>query len=158
MEKSQLAEFASGKLAEMGLFLVEVKLQPGKVIVYIDHPTEGVKLDECMALAKYLESRPELEETFQRNELEVSSPGLDEPLKVTPQYLKRQGNRVSVLTFDGMKREGILAAVESDGISLEETREKRVNGKKELQTTMHRLSFDQIKETRPVVSIDKLLK
>ena len=131
---------------------------PGKVIVYIDHPSHGVALEDCIALSKYLHERLEPEGIFEKNELEVSSPGMDEPLKVLPQYMKRKGQRVSVVTFDGMKREGILSEVNEEGIDLEETLEKRNGGKKELVTTLHHLPFKVIKETKIVYSIDKLLK
>ena len=158
MDKDRIAYFATEKLDELGLFLVEVRTQPGKIVVYIDHPSEGIRLEDCIAVSRYLEEVPELEEIFQKNELEVSSPGMDEPLKVLPQYRKRIGKRISVLTFDGMKREGILTAAGDDGIELEETREKKVNGKKEAQTTILRYPFTAVKEIRPVFSFDKLLK
>jgi len=117
-----------------------------------------VKLEDCIAVSRYLQDQPELEQLFEKNELEVSSPGMDEPFRVLQQYLKRRGKSVSVITFDGRKREGILLAAAETGIELEETVEKKVGGKKEKVTTLHRIPFAQIKETKMNYSIDKLLK
>jgi ribosome maturation factor RimP len=156
--KEQIAGLVEEKIRDSGHFLVEVKTLPGKIVVFIDHPLTGVKLEDCIAVARFLQDRPGLEQLFEKNELEVSSPGMDEPFKVLPQYVKRQGKRVSVITFDGRKREGILISASEEGIELEETAEKKTNGKKELVSTLHRIPFSQIKETRMNYSIDKLLK
>jgi ribosome maturation factor RimP len=156
--KEQIAELVSEKIKGSDHFLVEVRMLPGKVVVYIDHATTGVKLEDCIAVSRYLQDQPAMESLFEKNELEVSSPGMDEPLKVLPQYLKRLGKRVSIITYDGRKREGILQAASATELELEETLERKVNGKKELTTTRHRLPFSEIKETRLNYSIDKLLK
>ena len=156
--KEQIAELVSGKIKDSGHFLVEVRMLPGKVVVFIDHATAGTKLEDCIAVSRFLQEQPSLESLFEKNELEVSSPGMDEPLKVLPQFLKRIGKRVSVITFDGRKREGILVSATESGMELEETTEKKSGGKKELVTTLHRIPFSEIKETRLNYSIDKLLK
>ena len=156
--KEQIAELVSGKIKDSGNFLVEVRTLPGKVVVFIDHATAGMKLEDCIAVSRFLQEQPALESLFEKNELEVSSPGMDEPLKVLPQFLKRIGKRVSVITFDGRKREGILVSATESGMELEETTEKKSGGKKELVTTLHRIPFSEIKETRLNYSIDKLLK
>src|SRR5689334_4503119 len=106
--KEQIAQVAQEKLAESGLFLVEVKMLPARIVVYIDHPSTGVKVEDCILLSRYLQQHEALAEAFEKNELEVSSPGMDEPLKVLGQYKKRVGQRIEVITFDGMKREGVL--------------------------------------------------
>jgi ribosome maturation factor RimP len=76
--------------------------------------------------------------------LEVSSPGLDEPLKLMRQYYKNTGRKVEVLLKDGVKTEGVLKEVTESGIIIEETRGK--NKKKEV--IEHNLPFDQIKSTK----------
>ena len=156
--KEQIAELVSGRIKDSDHFLVEVRMLPGKVVVYIDHFSTGVKLEDCIAVSRFLQEQPDLASLFEKNELEVSSPGMDEPLKVLPQYLKRLGKRVSVITYDGRKREGILQAATETELELEETTEKKVNGKKEQTTNRYRLPFTEIKETRLNYSIDKLLK
>ena len=152
-----IAEQIAGCLGDGGHFLVEVRVHPGKAVVFIDHRA-GVTLDDCIRVARCLEQRPELEDVFARHALEVSSPGLDEPLKVLPQYQKREGQRVHVLTTDGMKREGLLRDVTEAGIGLEMTTVRKNGKQRETVTTVLHFPFDQIKETRINYSIHQLLK
>jgi ribosome maturation factor RimP len=76
--------------------------------------------------------------------LEVSSPGLDEPLKLLRQYKKNIGRQVELVLQDGSKKEGRLLEVSEDGIIIEETRGK--NKKKEVIN--HTFLFDNIKTTK----------
>ncbi len=65
-----------------------------------------MKLDDCIAINRYLQKELENTDVFEKHELEVGSPGMEEPLKVLKQFHKRIGQKVSVLTFDGIKRTG----------------------------------------------------
>jgi ribosome maturation factor RimP len=76
--------------------------------------------------------------------LEVSSPGLDEPLKLNRQYKKNVGRFVEVLLQDGSKREGKLTEATEDGIAVEWEEGK---GKKK-ETKQESILFDQIKTTK----------
>ncbi len=51
--------------------------------------------------------------------LEVSSPGLDEPLKLNRQYKKNVGRYLEVLLHDGTAKEGKILEAGEDGIVLE---------------------------------------
>jgi ribosome maturation factor RimP len=161
---------AAGRVAGgYGLEIFDVQFRreaSGMVLrVRLDRPgpgasaEESVSVDDCANVSRDLSAILDVDDVVPgAYTLEVSSPGMDEPLKVLPQYLKRIGKKVSVLTFDGMKREGTLLAANAEGIEMEENKEMKINGKKETQTTMHKLSFSAIKEIRPVFSFDKLLK
>jgi ribosome maturation factor RimP len=76
--------------------------------------------------------------------LEVSSPGLDEPLKSLRQYKKNVGRLVELVMQDGSKIEGRLLEVTEDGVIVEETKGK--NKKKEVVN--HTFLFDNIKTTK----------
>ncbi len=76
--------------------------------------------------------------------LEVSSPGLDEPLKLHRQYKKNIGRQVELVFQDGSRIEGRLLEVSEDGIIVEETRGR--NKKKEVIN--HTFLFDNIKTTK----------
>src|SRR5882672_7152270 len=100
--KEEITAAIEEKLKETASFLVEVKVAPTKVFVFIDN-VEGLKLEECVEMSRFLQQRFEASEVFEQHELEVSSPGMEEPLKVLKQYLKRIGQKVTVLKKDGMK-------------------------------------------------------
>ncbi|MFM7767519.1 MAG: ribosome maturation factor RimP [Bacteroidota bacterium] len=66
-------------------FLVEVKSSPSKVTVYIDKPT-GITLQECAELSRLITDTLEPEGVWETHEVEVSSPGMDQPLRVYQQH------------------------------------------------------------------------
>ena len=76
--------------------------------------------------------------------LEVSSPGLDEPLKLHRQYLKNIGRFVEVTGNDGIKKEGKLLTVTEEEIIVEE--EKGKGKKKEI--VQHTIPFDKYKNNK----------
>jgi ribosome maturation factor RimP len=131
---------------EPGYFLVEVRIKPtNNVKVYIDGD-QGVSIEKCVLLNRALYKKLEETALFPNGDfsLEVSSPGLDEPLKLHRQYRKNIGRQVDLVLQDGSKIEGRLLEVSEDGIIVEETRGR--NKKKEVIN--HTFLFDNIKTTK----------
>jgi ribosome maturation factor RimP len=155
--KEQIQKLAEEKIAGTDCFLVDVKVSPSKIMVYIDKST-GIKIEDCVALSRYIQQQLENSDVLEHHELEVSSPGMDEPLKVLQQYQKRIGREVSVITFDGLKHHGILRNASSQFIELEESVVKKINGKKEKIIQSVTFPFSQIKETKVKISFDKTIK
>ena len=82
-------------LAGKEYFLVEVTVSPDdKIVVEIDHK-EGVWIEDCVELSRYIESRLNREE--EDYELEVGSAGIGQPFKVLQQYRNHIGEEVEVL-------------------------------------------------------------
>lgn len=104
-------------------FIVDVivtsKRGPRKILVILDGDT-GINIDDCAnlnrELSKDLEALPSLQESYL---LEVSTPGLDQPLKLKRQYRKNIGRRLSVRLADKVL-EGKLVEVSEDKITLEQ--------------------------------------
>ena len=127
-------------------FLIEVRVKPtNNIKVYIDGD-QGFTIEKCIAVNRALYKRIEEKGWFPDGDfsLEVSSPGLDEPLKNYRQYVKNTGRPVEVILNSGSKVEGVMAEVTPEGIVVEETKGK--NKKKEV--LLHILSFDNIKSTK----------
>src|SRR5579872_2713486 len=132
--------------AEPGYFLVEVRIKPTRnVKVFIDGD-EGISIEKCVRFNRALYKKIEASGIFPPGDfsLEVSSPGLDEPLKLHRQYKKNVGRLVELVLQDGSKNGGRLLEVSEDGIIIEESRGR--NKKKE--TVNHAFLFDNIKSTR----------
>ena len=117
------------KAAEkMGFELVDVCIDQeptGKYLrIYIDKP-EGVSLDDCEAFHKTV--RP-WAESVDYDFMEVSSPGLDRPLKKDRDFERNLGCEIEIKLFkplDGTKiLTGILAGLQ-EGIILIDTAEGR---------------------------------
>lgn len=124
-------------------FLVEVRIKPTnnvKVFVDADH---GVSIGEIAKYNRSLYAAIEEANIFPVGDfsLELSSPGLDEPLKLHRQYVKNIGRKVEVTDKDGTKTEGKLLAVADQNIVLETTTGK---GKK-AETKQQEILFDNIK-------------
>ena len=127
-------------------FLVEVRIKPtNNVKVFLDSD-KGMSIEHLIRYNRKLYK--DLEETalFPGNDfsLEVSSPGLDEPLRMNRQYQKNIGRFVEVLTNDGVKKEGKLLSVSEESIVVEEEKGK---GKKK-ETVQYTIGFDNIKSTK----------
>lgn len=154
--KDEISQLVQEKLTSTENYLVEVKVVPGKIVVTIDH-MKGVKIEDCVALNRFLHEKLDESGVFDKNELEVGSPGMEEPLKILPQYQKRVGQQVSVLTFDGVKRKGILVSADENGIELNEETVVKSEKKKEVIHQLNKIPFTSIKETKVLFSFDKMI-
>jgi len=131
---------------EPELFLVEVKIKPtNNIKVYIDG-NQGISIEKLVQYNRRLYKKLEEENIFPNGDfsLEVSSPGLDEPLKLHRQYLKNIDRFVEVIDKDGGKKEGKLISVSENEIVLEEIKGK---GKK-METLKYNIPFGDIKTTK----------
>lgn len=125
-------------------FAVQVKLKPtNNVKVFVDGD-QGITIEDCIRLNRQLYAAIEATGMFPEGEfsLEVSSPGVGEPLLLQRQYAKNVGRLLAVKTVEGAELTGVLKAAGSDGIQLEVAAGK---GKK-ASITLHELSFSQIKQ------------
>ncbi|MCL6611895.1 MAG: ribosome maturation factor RimP [Peptococcaceae bacterium] len=113
---------------ELGLELVDVEYvkEGGRRIlrVYIDKPG-GVSHEDCEAVSKRLDALLDEEDPIpQSYYLEVSSPGLERPLKKPGDFQRFNGRMIRVTTFaalEGRKKfTGRLAGVEEGSLVLEE--------------------------------------
>lgn len=143
------------RIAELnnGLFVVELSISSSNVInVELDKHEGGVSVEDCMSVSRNIEHNLDREQ--QDFELNVSSAGLDRPLRVLPQYRKNIGRTVKVVKLDGVKLEGTLVDVNEERIVLEKSRKEKQEGKKkkEIIVEQHELPFSNIKETKIVIS------
>lgn len=124
-------------------FLVDVRIAPGNHIeVFIDNDN-GITIEKCVAVNRGLYKKIE-EELFPDGNfsLEVSSPGLEEPLKLHRQFKKNLGRFVEVTLHDGTCTEGKLISASDNSIEIEEAK-----GKKK-EPVKHTLLFEHIKTTK----------
>lgn len=92
-------------LEEKSLFLVDLELKGYKgsrtLSVYVDAENSGVDIDECVEISRelgfLLDSNDVIEGKYRLN---VSSPGLDRPLKDLRQYAKNKGRKARVRIRD----------------------------------------------------------
>lgn len=130
---------------ETEFFCVHVRIKPtNNIKVFIDGDN-GITIEKCVQLNRKLYKMivEELLYTDGEFSLELSSPGVEEPLRMHRQYLKNKGRNVEVVFTDGSKKEGILQEVAEQDIIIEHTEGK---GKKAV-TQQLVIPFSNIKTT-----------
>jgi ribosome maturation factor RimP len=141
----------SSKLTEPSQFLVDVIVKghksAQKVLVVIDGD-QGVTIDDCANLSRELSKVFDDLHLFEESYLlEVSTPGLDHPLKLKRQYFKNIGRKIKVTTFQGTE-EGKLMSVDDEKITLE----KELGSGKQKETKLIDIAFTDIDKTFVLVS------
>ena len=115
-------------LADNDYFLVDVMFAEGdKIVVEIDH-ADGVWIEDCAELSRFLQEK--LGEELGEYELEVGSAGIGQPFKVQQQYVNYIGEEVEVLDLEGKKITGLLKSVDGENFVVTVTEKQKLEGKK----------------------------
>ena len=109
-------------------FLVDINFAADdRIVIEIDH-ADGVWIEDCAALSRFLQER--LGEELGEYELEVGSAGLGQPFKVAQQYMNHIGDTLEVLQADGKKVQGVLKAVDAPSFTITVQEKQKIEGKK----------------------------
>ncbi len=147
----EIKNIITRKLADPDQFLVDVVVKghkgPKKVLILIDSD-KGITIDDCAILSRELSKEFDDSQLFDDSYmLEVSTPGLDQPLRLTRQYHKNIGRRVRVVIQE-QTLEGKLVEVGDEKIKLEQ----EIGTGKQKETKIVEISFSEIDKTFVLVS------
>lgn len=131
------------------LFIVDVSLtgprNQQKLKVLLDGD-KGVTIDQCAEVSRKLAGRLEENEVFPgAYHLEVSSAGIDQPLKFKRQYYKNIGRQVKVLLNDGKEAKGFLESVTEKGITVKTLLKKK-------EELLNNIEFENIQHIKVLVT------
>lgn len=130
-------------------FFVDGQLNNKKLEVFIDGD-KGVSFADCQKLSRtieaYLDESKVLGEKYVLN---VSSPGVEKPLKLKRQYPQHIGRTIEVLTKDEKKISGILERVDESSITIKTKKTKKVDAKE------HIIIFDDLLRSKILISFKK---
>ena len=146
--KGLVEEWLEGK----EYFLVDVEISnDNKIVVEIDH-AEGVWIEDCVELSRFIEDR--LSRDDEDYELEVGSAGLGQPFKVPQQYVNFVGKEVEVLGVDGKKVKGILKSVDGNDFVVTVREKVKEEGMKRsvMKDVDKSFQMDQVKYTKYLIS------
>ena len=147
----QIEALIEGLIAETKeVFLVSVKIRPtNNIKVFLD-ADNGLSIEKCTKINRAMYRVIEEEAWYPDGNfsLEVSSPGVDEPLKLLRQYKKNIGRKVEVTFTDDTKIEGKLIGAAEEGIQVEITEGKN----KKTVTTVKTVAFADIKQVKVLIS------
>ena len=132
-------------------FLTDLTVSPdNRIVVEIDHE-EGVWIEDCVELSRFIESG--LDRETEDFELEVGSAGIGQPFKVLRQYEIHQGDDVEVLTADGRKLKGELKEAGDTDFTIVVSRKVKPEGAKRpvMIDEDVTLKYDEIKYTKYLI-------
>ena len=144
MDKNQLQNWISEYLKDTDYELVTLTVSPSNdILVEVDR-LEGVDVDFCADLNRFLVEK--LDAVEPDYSLEVGSVSLTDPFKTKTQYFKNLGHDVEALV-NGKKYKGLLVSVDEDTFSIDIQEKVAVEGKKrkELRTTTYTWRYDEPK-------------
>lgn len=152
IDKKVVKSLVEEWLKDKEYFLVDIEISPDdRIVVEIDH-ADGVWIEDCVELSKFIEDRLNRDE--EDYELEVGSAGLGQPFKVSQQYINFVGQMVEVLDADGTKVKGTLKSVDGNDFVVTVSEKVKVEGKKRpvLMDVDHTYQMDKVKYTKYLIS------
>lgn len=134
------------------IFLVEINIKPtNNIKIYLD-ADGGLGIEKCIKINRALYKIMEEMSIYPDGDfsLEVSSPGIEEPLKLHRQYVKNVGRDIKVLMKDDSQKTGKLIAVDNDELTIE-----FVEGKNKKAVVQHvKLLLSETKETTVLIKFN----
>lgn len=153
IDKSFVESVVNEWLEGKDYFLVDLTISPDdSIVVVIDH-AEGVWIEDCAELSRFIEER--LDRDAEDFELEVGSAGLGQPFRVHRQYEIHIGKVVETQCTDGHKYQGVLTAVDETGFTLEtEVKVKPEGAKRPRKERVEmRFSFAEVAYTKYLIKV-----
>ena len=122
--KGKVAEVATEICQDLGYELVDVEFKKGakhNLISIFIYKEDGIGLDDCESVSRIIDEILDKDEDLtDPYYLEVSSPGLDRPIKTKDDYRRNLGNEVEVKLYapiDGKKQfEGFLTSYDDENV------------------------------------------
>ena len=140
IEKEFIRDITEKYLEGTTMFLVDVAVRPGNIIVVEVDSNKGIGIDDCIALSRKIESQ--LDRDAEDFELEVGSAGITSPFRIPRQYQKNVGNEVEVLSKKGQKLSGILKSCDDNGFVITVTKMVKPEGAKKKVAVEEDFSFE----------------
>ncbi|KYG76286.1 ribosome maturation factor RimP [Roseivirga ehrenbergii] len=150
--KDFVEKVALSSLKDESYFIVDVIVKgvsgKTKILVLLDSDS-GFNIDDCADLSRAISNEMEAEAIMDDPYiLEVSSPGLDHPLKLKRQYQKNVGRELKLVLTDSSIVKGKLIEVCENTIKFE----KEVKEKKKIGSELVEINFDTIEKANVLVS------
>ena len=145
ISESYIRQLVEEKLEGTDMFIVELSVSSNnKIVVEIDGMS-GVAIVDCVEVSRQIESN--LDRDQEDFELQVSSAGIDKPLRDKRQFEKNIGREVKIVLQDSAELKGELLEV-GDSLKLKLPASK----KKKLPEREEVIAWENIRETKILIS------
>ena len=149
--EERVRSVTDGILKDSNNFLVDLKVNPGNIIVIEVDNDDAIKVSELADINRAV--REELGPDGEDVELRVSSPGTNKPFRVDRQYAKHVGKLVEVETLEGKKMCGVLESWDGVTMGLRIQIPSKVKGRlPKMDKEITVLNCDQVKATKATVT------
>ncbi len=140
MDKTLIYQEMTKPVESRGCFITDVTVSPDNdIVIAIESENGTVDMDDCVAVNDaFLAVFDQDSEDYS---LTVTSAGLDQPFKITKQYIKAIGSAVTVRTRDGRKITGMMESADENGFTVSFEVKEAVPGKKKKELVRHDETF-----------------
>lgn len=148
IDKNVVKQLVDEWMKDKKYFLVDIDISPDdKITVEIDH-ADGVWIEDCVELSRFIESHLSREE--EDYELEVGSAGLGQPFKVPQQYINCIDKMVEVMDSQHKKFVGTLKSVDDRSFVVSVKEKVKEEGRKRpvMKDVEHVFSMDEVEFTK----------
>jgi len=143
---NQIEKWADEYCSENGLYLVKVEQSANKITVFADS-IDNITIEQCGKLSRFLQSKlEESTDVLNMFTLDVSSPGMSNPLILPIQYKKRIGKKLDIILEDNHTIEGTVLEANENEIKLEVIIPKNKKTKEEEKIIQTTYKYNQIKK------------
>jgi ribosome maturation factor RimP len=144
---SKLKNILEQTIPGLGFELVDFEMAPARIIrVYIDKPN-GVTIEDCEEVSNHL-SKLFVVENIEFNRLEISSPGVERPLKKIEDFKRFINKLAKIKTHEAIDEnkvfQGVIVEVDGSIIKLKDETDKEIS-----------IDFQQINRARLVFDYKK---
>ena len=154
IEKDTIYKIVEEWLKGKKYFIVDVNVnEDDRIVVEIDH-RDGVWVEDCAELSRFIEARLDREE--EDYELEVGSAGIGQPFKVLQQYLIHINDKVEVMTGEGKKIIGTLKSADEQKFTVIVQKKMRKEGEKrpKIVAVDESFNYNEIRYTKYLISFE----
>ncbi len=146
--ESHIRKLLEEKITGSDYYVLGIDIKPGNVIQVELESSGPVSIEDCVAFSRQIEHN--LDREAEDFSLQVSSPGLDKPLRDPRQYKKNVGRELKVWMPDSSELEGELTQADEEGFTLHSRRKEKQEGKKNKVWVErdHRLSYAEIQQAK----------
>lgn len=118
--EAKIKSYIEEAIAGTNLFVVDLKILPKNRIIVLMDGDNGIGIDECAKVSRHISHKMEEDNLIEgAHTLEVSSPGVDHPLKYQRQYPQHIGRTLGIRMNDGKEMEGKLLNIVGEQITIE---------------------------------------
>jgi ribosome maturation factor RimP len=152
IDKNKIQKIAESTELDKEFIIVDIEVKPANKFTIFLESLDGITISDCVKVSRHIE------EHFNRDEedyeLNVSSAGLDKPLKAPLQFIKNIGREVEVVTTDDKKMKGILKSYNTKSITLLYSEKEKADGSKKKKVIEKEVEIEsnKIKTVTIVVS------